>query len=365
MKKLLFAAVNLDVGGIETALITLLNYLSKLKEGNKYKYDITLVLEEAQGIFFSELDEDIKVIEYKPNNNKNILKRKLINLKNRINFIIKYRNKFDYSCSYATYSKPASFVARTTSKNRCLWIHSDYTKLYNENIERVKNFFKEIQYEKFKKFVFVSKEARKNLINIFPNIEKKSIVCNNIINADKIIKLSNEHIDIKKEENITTFINVSRHEEKAKKITRIIEASELIKQHNKNFRVLLIGDGEDSKLYEDMIKSKKLDKNVILLGRKKNPYPYIKISDCVILTSDYEGYPVVFLESFILKKPIITTKVSDYQDIEGKYGYVTTNETNDIYEKMKIFTEKGFEIDKDFNDKKYNEEIIKKLEKIF
>ena len=88
---------------------------------------------------------------------------------------------------------------------------------------------------------------------------------------------------------------------------------------------------------------KKLEDNIILLGAKKNPYPYFKISDCVILTSDYEGYPVVFLESFILNKPIITTKVSDYEQVEGKYGYVTDKSIEDIYEKMKLFIEKGFD----------------------
>ena len=42
MKKLLFSAVSLDIGGIETALVTLLNYLVKQKENGKYKYEITL-----------------------------------------------------------------------------------------------------------------------------------------------------------------------------------------------------------------------------------------------------------------------------------------------------------------------------------
>ena len=61
MKKLLFAAVSLDVGGIETALVTLLNYLAQNKE-----YDITLVLERKEGIFLDTIDPAIKIIEYTP-----------------------------------------------------------------------------------------------------------------------------------------------------------------------------------------------------------------------------------------------------------------------------------------------------------
>ena len=72
MKKLLFSAVTLDVGGIETALVTLLNYLAQ-------EYEITLVLEKKQGLFLDTLNKKIKVIEYTPNNNKIIFIRKAIN----------------------------------------------------------------------------------------------------------------------------------------------------------------------------------------------------------------------------------------------------------------------------------------------
>ena len=53
MKKLLFAAVTLDVGGIETALLTLLNSLVE-------NYEITLVLEKKQGLFLNDLNPKIK-----------------------------------------------------------------------------------------------------------------------------------------------------------------------------------------------------------------------------------------------------------------------------------------------------------------
>ena len=145
----------------------------------------------------------------------------------------------------------------------------------------------------------------------------------------------------------------------------MIEAAKKLKEDKEKFRILLIGDGQDSKLYQEKVKQYKLEENILFLGKKQNPYPYFKISDCVILTSDYEGYPVVFLESFVLNKPLITTNVSDYKQVEKKYGYVTEKNIEDIYEKMKLFIKNGFEIKKEFDYKKYNKEIIKKLEKIF
>ena len=358
MKKLLFAAHSLGLGGIETALITLLEELVK-KE-----YEITLVLEKKEGIFLDTLNKKIKVIEYTPSNNKIVPVRKFLNLCKQLKFKLKYKNKFDFAAAYATYSLSNGFVARTASQNSALWVHIDYlTK--NENDEaKTRNYYKELKSEEFNKIVFVSKESRDNFLKLFPHCKEKAIYCNNLIDGKKILEKSEEKIQESKQE-ITTFVNIGRHDEKQKRLTKLIEAAEMLKKDGLDFRILFVGDGQDSKLYKEMVKNKKLEDTIIFLGKKKNPYPYYKISNCVVLTSDYEGYPVVFLESMILKKPIITTKVSDYEQIEGKFGVVTTKNVNDIYIAMKNFIQNGFEIKEEFNYQKYNEEILQNLEKLF
>ena len=359
MKKLLFSAYSLDVGGIETALVTLLNELAKKQ------YEITLVLEKKQGIFLNELNKNIKLIEYTPSEKKNLIVRKITNFIHRIQFIIKYKNKYDFSAAFATYSKPSIFVSKVASKNNTLWGHADYLTLFDNDRQKVKDFFKSIKVEQFKNIIFVSEEGKNSFLDIFPQMKEKTIECNNIVNNKEILKLSEEEIEIKKDNKCFTFLNVGRHDEKQKKLTRIIEAVQKLKQDDLNFKVLFVGDGKDNTLYRKMVKDKKLENNIIFVGPQKNPYPYFKISDCVILTSDYEGYPVVFLESFILNKPIITTKVSDYKDIEGKYGYITSKQIDDIYEKMKEMIKNGYEIKESFDADKYNNDIIEKLEKIF
>lgn len=358
MKKLLFAAYSLDVGGIEKALVTLLNELQKKD------YEITLVLEKKEGIFLEELNPQIRVITFTPNNNKNVLKRKFINLVRQVKFALKYKNRFDFAASFATYSNSSAYVARTASKNSALWGHADYLTLFKGCVEEMKEFFKQKRYNRFKHIIFVSKEGKESFIATFPEMKEKTKVCNNLIDNLKIEELANEKIENKKEE-ITTFLNVGRHDERQKKLSKLIEASKKLKTEGYNFKVLFVGDGQDTEKYKEMVKQNNLEEQIIFLGRKQNPYPYFKISDCVILTSDYEGYPVVFIESMILNKPIITTKVSDYEDVEGKYGYTTTKEVQDIYEKMKLFIENGFEITKRFDAEKYNKDIIEKLENIF
>ena len=81
------------------------------------------------------------------------------------------------------------------------------------------------------------------------------------------------------------------------------------------------------------------------------------------MSSDYEGYPVVYLESFILNKPIITTNVSDSEQIEGQ-GIVVEKDETEIYKAMKDFIEKGYQITKQFDAKDYNNNIFNKLQEI-
>ena len=153
MKKILFSAYSLEIGGIETALVTLLNSLIN-------KYNITLVLEKKQGDFLKDIDKRIEIITYTPSTNKNTVLRKTLNVCKRMFFSLRYKNKYDFAVSFATYSRPGSFVARTASRNNALWVHSDYLATYQGNIEEAKRFFQSVNYNKFKTIVCISERAK-------------------------------------------------------------------------------------------------------------------------------------------------------------------------------------------------------------
>ena len=357
-KKILFSAYSLDVGGIETALVTLLNYLSKTDE-----YDITLVLEKKRGIFLEKLDKKVKVIKYTPSYIKLIGKG--INAIKRAKFTLLYKNKFDASFAYATYCRMASFTARTASENASLWVHNNYYYFFNKDENAYKEFFNSICAHSFKNILFVSEEAKKQYVEKYGVLLEELYVCNNLINYKRIQKLAKEEIPIKRDDTVTTFINVARHDEHQKRITRLIESAKLLKQDDKKFRILLVGAGNDTKQYKEMVEKYNLVKEVIFVGNKSNPYPYYDISDCVILTSEYEGYPVVYVEANVLNKPIITTDVSDSKkEIENKFGIVTEKNVQSIYNTMKSFIENGYEIKEKFDPVTFNNNIIEKINKI-
>lgn len=364
MKKLLFAAVTLDVGGIETALVTLLNYLAEEKKNNNYKYDITLVLEKKQGLFLDTLSPRVKIIEFKPCAIKFTPIRKIINFIKQRKFSKKNKNKYNFSASYATYSLSNSFVARTASQNSSLWCHMDYLEQFKGNQNKVKDFFNEKHFQQFKNIVFVSESGKDNFIKVFPNTTKNVIWINNLIDYKSILEKSKQVVNINKEKDTTIFLNLGRHEEEQKKLSKIIYASEKLKNDNLKFKVLFIGDGKDTKMYENMVKEKKLDDCINFLGRMKNPYPYIKHADGIVVSSDYEGSPVVFTEAMVLNIPVITTNVSGSNQIENKFGIVTDKTEESIYRAMKEFIKNRFTIKQAFNAEEYNEDIIRKIESL-
>lgn len=353
-KKLLFTAYSMNVGGIEKALINLLNIL------DYNLYEVTLILEKKEGIFLDLIPKEVNVLEYKISDSKFILFRKVYNRlklwkwKNRLN------KKFDFSCSFCTYSIPGAHLALCASNNNALWMHGNYYILYDRDEEKLKKYLNGVFAKNFKKIVFVSEENRRDICNHYQGIDKKSIVCNNFIDGDDILEKAKEDADFTKTTK-TLFVNVGRHDEYQKRLSRIIEASKRLIEEGYKFEIMFIGDGPDSLIYDDMIKTYKLDKVIYNLGRRKNPYPYYKIADAVILSSEYEGFPVVFLESMIMEKPILSTKVSDWEDLDGKAGMFCDLNTEAVYKMMKDYLDNGFKLKEKFDYNEYNENIKKKI----
>ena len=358
-KKIFFSAYSLEVGGIETALVNLLNYLSETN-----KYEITLILEKRTGILLDELKKDIKVLEYAPSYNK--VYGKFINAIKRFKFSLKYKNKCDASFAYATYCKMASATAQIASKNCNLWVHSSYLDIFSNDKNEYEKFFSELNVNRFKNILFVSNKSKTEFEEIMN--KHNTILWNNIIDYKKIEELSLEKISERKIDKCT-FLYVGRVVEDSKKISRLLEAANILEEKNLNYRILIIGNGKDYEKALKYVQANCLEEKVFFLGEKVNPYPYFKIADALILVSENEGYPVVYNEAKILNLPIITTDVSDSKlDIDKRFGIVCKQDVESIVDVMERLIKNGkletFGSLENFDAEKYNNEIKNKLEKI-
>ena len=353
-KKLLFTAYSLNVGGIETALINLVNRI------NLDKYQVEILLEKKEGIFLDKVKEEITVKEYKVYDNRNIMIRKFLNLTKRLLFTLINYHTYDFSCCYATYSLSGSKLAKIGSTNTSIYVHSNYSYLYKD--EEFKNFFNAREIQNFKKIIFVSKEARQSFINYYPELAKKCLVINNFVNLNEIVKKSKGKVGEKKPKNKKLFVFVGRLDDTSKKLSRAINLTKEIKE----IELWLVGDGPDRKKYEDLAKKERVVSRVKFLGEKTNPYPYIALADYVLMTSDYEGFPVTYLESIILKKPIITTvDVSDDKINMGKdYATIISKKESDMVEQVREEL-KNPRQRKNININQIQQKRMKELEKVF
>ena len=354
-KELLFSINDLRVGGIETAIINLLNNI------DYKKYNVTLVMEEKTGVLLKNVNKNVKVQELKVSNNKNVIIRKGINFIRKLNFSILNYHKFDFSCCYATYSLSANKIALTASKNNSIYVHSNYRYIYKDKTE-FKNFFNCRNISSFRRIIFVANEAEKDFIKIYPELKNKCLVLNNFIDSDKILKLSTEKISETHPKNKKLFVFIGRLDDSSKKVSRAINLLKSLSDVN----LLIVGDGPDRKMYEDLVTKNDLSKRVTFVGQKTNPYPYIKLADYIILTSDYEGFPVTYLEAITLHKRILTTiDVSDESINIGKdYATIISMDEKEMLKDVQKELSSPRKI-KDIDIKKIQEERLEKLENIF
>ena len=349
---LLFASYNLDLGGIEKALLNLTNKI------DKEKYNVTIVLEKKEGLFLNNLDNNIVVKELKVSENKNIIIRKTTNFLRKLFFKIFNYNNYDFSCCYATYSYSSSKIALTASSNNSLYIHSSYEYIYDE--ECYKEFFETRNIYDYKHLIFVSNEARNAFLDYYSDLKNKTLVFNNFVDVNEIKNKSNEDIKVKKKYD-KLFVFVGRLDDSSKKLSRAIN----IIDKTKDTELWLIGDGPDRKKYENEVKELKLEKRITFLGKKSNPYPYMKKADYILLTSDYEGFPVTYLEALVLKKDIVTTIITSDNEINIKdYSYIISKDKEKSIKEINTILKENKSL-KRLDLEEIQNNRMKELEKLF
>lgn len=347
-------AYDLNIGGIERALVSLLKTL------DSKQYEVTLLLCHQRGALLEEIPHSVKIETYTISADSNVIKRKIKNRMSLYRYVLNHRNKYDFVACYAPYIIPFAIIATKLTKQSAFFLHGDYALQYKDQSNEFIQFFNERGYHKFKYLVFVSNESRERFLKRL-DFSGDAVVINNTIDSDRVLTLSEEE-SIKND--VFTFVNVARHVNNSKRLDVLLHAVAVLAKDRSDFKVQLIGDGPDHQLYLDMINELNIQNFVEVLGEKSNPYPYMKASNALILTSAYEGYPVVYLEQLILNKPILTTiKVNDgFIKTESVNFVYSSLEPSEIAKTMSHLIEKPIQVAFDIND--YNKEMFTRFEEM-
>lgn len=360
MKKILFMCINMNIGGTEKALLTMLNEL------DSNKYNITLLMLEQYGDFLNEIPNFVKVKYVNEYKNikpfikdppkllvKGLIKDKkymtgiftggiyvVSKLIRNMNYYYKYilRNvkKLDEEYDLAVaYAGPMDFITyfvlnKIKAKKKAQWIHFDITKI-GFNIK-----FAEKNYKKFDKIFVVSEEGKEKLINMIPALKNKTEAFFNIISCNLIENMGKFEKGIYDSNDELKILTVGRlSEEKGQDLT--ISVLSKLKKEGYKVKWYCIGDGPSRQRFKDKINKLNLEENYILLGCKLNPYPYMKNCDIYVQPSKHEGYCITLGEARCFNNPIVTTNFTgaNEQIKNGVTGLVCDISEEGIYNAIK------------------------------
>lgn len=364
MKKFLIFVPSLQGGGAEKVAINLSNILAK------DKCIVYLMFLKQNGLKTNFLNKNINFI----NLNR---QRLLFSIFSIINFLLKNKKNLNI---ISFLNAPnflfcfIKFLFRLKNINLIITIHNSMSDSYNNSNLKGKIIIFLLKYfNSFaNKIICVSKYVKKDLINTW-KLKNKNIyaIYNPAINVEEINNLSKkENLFLKKykSNNLRIILSVGRLT-KQKNYQLLIKAFYEVTKEINDAILVILGTGELKNSLIELVQNKGLKKKVIFVGFQKNPYNFIKYSDLIVLSSDWEGLPTILIESLYLKKKIVSTNCNGgCSEVlrNGKYGYlVPMNDVNRLKEKI-IFAlnNKKKKIDRKYLDNFIDKFALKKYKSV-
>lgn len=173
--------------------------------------------------------------------------------------------------------------------------------------------------------VFVSRAAEVEYKEEFITPFNSQVIYNPMELSDlhRLSSIAVENVGSKYLIHIGRFNRQKRHD-------RLIHAFSRIK--NNNIKLLLVGEGGLKQDSEKLVSDLGVEDRIIFKGFTENPYPYLKKSEGLVLSSDFEGLPTVLIEAIALNIPVVTTDCSGgIREIVGDNERVISS-CNDIDE---------------------------------
>lgn len=331
MKKRIFIAIHyLEIGGAEISLIGLLNAI------DPEQYDVDLFLYSHRGELLKQVPDTVHLLpeikkydviekpikeaiqkgfpdialarlwakyQFARYAKKNHLKEGSAILQYVFDAVtpllpnINLNTEYDLAISFLT---PHNIVLnKVKAKKKLAWIHTDYTKI-SVNVE------KEIKvWSQFDHIVSISEDVTRSFLSVFPTLAGKIIEIANILSPRTVrAKALASKVDFLIQNGRVNLLSVGRFTF-AKNFDNVPDICRRILQEGCEVYWYIVGYGGDEQLIKEKIKEAGMKEHVILLGKRENPYPFIKACDIYIQPSRFEGNAVTVREAQILCKPVV------------------------------------------------------------
>ncbi|MFJ8352988.1 glycosyltransferase [Bacillus paramycoides] len=380
-KKILITSFDMAIGGVERSLIGLLNTI----DYSKYDVDLMLFKHEGEFLFLlptmPNLLKEVKQYTTFRKSIKQILQEGQIAIgvtralgrilgdvhgryvksaeagyyviqygwRITLPFIPQLEEEYDVAISFLW---PHYFIGnKVRAKRKIGWIHTDYSNInLNTNME-----YK--MWSKLDNIVAVSEGCRDSFLSSLPNINKKVEIIENILSPEFVREQAHQE-DVTKEIQVNSerikLVTVGRLSY-AKGIDLAMHALRKLLDQGYDIVWYVVGYGAQETELRKLLTELNLEKRFVLLGKRTNPYPYIKVCDIYVQPSRYEGKAVTVREAQIIGKPVLITNFSTAksQVRDGIDGMITEMGINGIVSGVKKLIE----------DREYREKLVENTSK--
>lgn len=343
MKKVLFIMPALSGGGAEKVLIDI------LKNIDRSRYDLTLLLEYKEDVYTSSVPDYVKVISLYRKSNIWIerLHRGLgiLHCYNLFHSLI-YRLAFLWLLRGKTFDTMVSFMEGEAvrihsylnhkAKKNVSWIHIDFKKKhwslgFFRNRRHERNCYSQMD-----EIVFVSEDARRSFLEIYPCNENTTVLYN-LIDRNEIFQLAQTQEIAKDKMTICMVGRLNRQ----KRYDRALEVMRRLKDDGIEVDLWILGVGELEQQLKSRCEELGISDMIRFWGFVRPPYPHMRAADIYLSTSEAEGYPLVLCEALCLGLPVVATDITGSHEMldDSKYGLLVKEDVEDIYGGLKKMLE--------------------------
>ncbi len=365
-KKVLVIGITMAAAGSEKS------FLSFARHAIDYdQYEVDLLLAKKTGEFLSQLPREIRVLEmdesgeffliHRGNAKQIIMKRYLLKnplrafsllpellkrkmaktdaerdfASNRIwvkllETMPALEREYDIALAYWGDHTMFYMCDKVKAKQKLAWLHFDYHNPPREDALYLHYF------SMCDRIVTVSDKIERSLRSSLPQIADKIVTAENIVDAKEIESMAENGESFSDAFDGFRLLTVGRicHQ---KGYDLALPAMARLLREGYPIRWYIIGAGEDEERLRSEIEELGLTEQIVLLGVKENPYPYIKNADIYVQPSRHEGKPIAVEEAKILKKPIFVTNYSSAEEqLQNNFlGLIGEISTDGIYSGVK------------------------------
>ena len=208
--------------------------------------------------------------------------------------------EYDLAVSFLT---PHYICAHNVrAKHKIAWIHTDYSQVQvNRKSELA-------MWSRYNRIVSISDAVTESFLKTFPELKEKIAIIENVL-PEKLIRQQAEAFsaDTEMPQKGIRLLSVGRYCT-AKNFDNVPDICARLVQSGLDVYWYIIGFGSDEALIRQKIRESHMEDRVILLGKKENPYSYIRACDLYVQPSRYEGKCVTVREAQMLGKPVVITR---------------------------------------------------------